>query len=65
MDFDLPLEDDERRLAVRTWLAAHPRPTGRELAEAGYVVPHWPEPYGLDADSVHQLIIERSWPGPG
>lgn len=59
MNIDVAVEDDERRLAVRTWLSNHPNPSGRELAEAGYVVPHWPRPYGLDADPVHQLIIEE------
>jgi alkylation response protein AidB-like acyl-CoA dehydrogenase len=58
MDFELPPDDDPRRLAVREWLAAHPNPTGRQLAEAGYVAPHWPAPWGLDADPVHQLIID-------
>jgi alkylation response protein AidB-like acyl-CoA dehydrogenase len=58
MDFQLPADDDPRRLAVRAWLAANPAPTGRQLAEAGYVAPHWPEPYGLGADPVHQLIID-------
>jgi alkylation response protein AidB-like acyl-CoA dehydrogenase len=59
MDFELAADDDPRRLAVRSWLAEHPAPSGRELAEAGYVVPHWPAPYGLDADPVHQLIIDE------
>ena len=58
MDFELASEDDPRRLAVRSWLADHPHPTGRELAEAGWVVPHWPAPFGLGADPVHQLIID-------
>ncbi len=58
MDFQLPAEDDPRRLAIREWLAAHPAPTGRELAEAGYVAPHWPAPWGIEADPVHQLIID-------
>jgi 3-oxochol-4-en-24-oyl-CoA dehydrogenase len=58
MDFDLPPEDDPRRTAVREWLAANPSPTGRELAAAGYVAPHWPAPYGLDADPIHQLVID-------
>ena len=58
MDFDLPADDDPRRLAIRAWLDDHPRPTGRQLAEAGYVVPHWPAPWGLDADPLHQLIID-------
>jgi len=58
MDFQLPAEDDPRRLAIREWLAANPKPTGRQLAEAGYVAPHWPAPYGLGADAIHQLIID-------
>ena len=43
---------------MREWVEANPRPKGRELAEAGYVAPHWPRPWGLDADPIHQLIIE-------
>ena len=58
MDFDLPPDDDPRRAAVRAWLDAHPRPTGRQLAEAGYVVPQWPPPWGLGADPIHRLIID-------
>ncbi len=58
MDFELPGGDDPRRVAVREWLAAHPAPTGRQLAEAGYVAPHWPAPWGLDADPIHQLLID-------
>lgn len=58
MDLDLPPDDDPRRAAVRAWLAEHPAPSQRELAEAGYVVPHWPPPHGLDADPMHQLLID-------
>ncbi len=58
MDFQLPAEDDPRRLAIREWLTANPTPTGRQLAEAGYVAPHWPAPWGLGADPIHQLIID-------
>jgi alkylation response protein AidB-like acyl-CoA dehydrogenase len=58
VDFDMPDDHDPRRQAVRTWLADHPDPTGREMAEAGYVAPHWPRPWGLDADPIHQLIID-------
>lgn len=58
MDFQLPAEDDPRRVAVREWLAAHPQPSGRELAEAGLVAPNWPAPWGLEADPEHQLIID-------
>ncbi|HEX5947440.1 MAG TPA: acyl-CoA dehydrogenase family protein [Acidimicrobiales bacterium] len=58
MDFDLPPDDDARRTDVRSWLAEHPAPSARELAEAGLVAPHWPRPWGLDADPVHQLIVD-------
>jgi alkylation response protein AidB-like acyl-CoA dehydrogenase len=59
VDLDLPAEDDERRVAVRTWLAQHPQPSGRALAEAGYVAPHWPEPWGLAADPILQLVVDE------
>ena len=58
MDFDLPPADDPRREGVRAWLDAHPDPSNQELYDAGYVVPHWPAPYGLDADPILQLIID-------
>jgi alkylation response protein AidB-like acyl-CoA dehydrogenase len=56
MDFELPTEHPART-AVREWVAEHPAPTPRELADAGYVVPHWPKPWGLDADPIEQLLI--------
>jgi alkylation response protein AidB-like acyl-CoA dehydrogenase len=59
MDFELPGEDDPRRRSVRAWLADHPRPSGRQLAEAGLVAPHWPKPWGLAADPIHQLVIDE------
>jgi alkylation response protein AidB-like acyl-CoA dehydrogenase len=58
VDFLLPGAEDPRRVEVRAWLADHPRPSGRQLAEAGYVAPHWPRPYGLAADAVAQLVID-------
>ena len=65
VDFELPPADDPRRLAVRAWLAEHPTPTGRELAEAGYVAPHWPRPWGLDADPIHQILIDEELAAAG
>ena len=59
MDLGLPADDDPRRTEVRQWLAAHPRPTGRQLAEAGYVVPHWAPPFGRGADPVTQLLLDE------
>jgi 3-oxochol-4-en-24-oyl-CoA dehydrogenase len=58
VDFELPPDDDPRRIEVRRWLDEHPSPSGRSLAEAGLVAPHWPRPWGLDADPIHQLVID-------
>ena len=59
MRIEVASEDDPRRIEVRDWLATHPSASGRELAESGYVAPHWPRPWGLGADPVHQLIIDE------
>ncbi|MDP6241127.1 MAG: acyl-CoA dehydrogenase family protein [Acidimicrobiales bacterium] len=59
MDFDLPPDDDPRRLEVRAWLEANPGPTPDELLDAGYTVPHWPAPWGVEADPMHQIVIDE------
>ncbi len=58
---DLALPDDRHpaRVAWRAWLDEHPDPTPRQLAEAGYVAPHWPRPWGLGAGPVDQLVIDE------
>lgn len=58
MDFELPSDDDPFRSSVRDWLTQNPEPSGRQLAEAGYVAPHWPAPWGLDADPIRQIVID-------
>jgi alkylation response protein AidB-like acyl-CoA dehydrogenase len=58
MDFQLPGAGDPGRVAVRDWLVDHPDPTPKQLAEAGYVAPHWPKPWGLGADPILQLVID-------
>ena len=58
MDFELPADDDPRRTEVRDWLGEHPSPSPVELAHAGYTVPHWPRPWGLDADPITQIVID-------
>ena len=57
MDFNLPPADDPRRIEVRTWLAQNLDPTPSDLAEAGYVAPGWPSPWGLGANPEHHFII--------
>ena len=51
MDFELPGEDHPKRRAIRAWFDANPHPSGLALAQAGFVVPHWPKPWGLEADA--------------
>jgi len=51
-------ELDVRRVELRQWLADHPRPTGKELADAKLVAPAWPEPWGLNASIEYQLLID-------
>jgi 3-oxochol-4-en-24-oyl-CoA dehydrogenase len=50
---------DPRRLELRAWLARHPNPSGRDLADAKLVAPAWPAPWGLDASVEHQLVIDE------
>ena len=57
--------EDPRRGEVREWIADHPAPSGRQLAEAGYVAPQWPPPWGIGADPAHQLIIDEELAAAG
>ena len=59
MSIQILPEDDSRRLSVQAWVREHPTPTAVELANAGFVCPHWPEPYGLNADPLFQLTIDE------
>ena len=59
MDFNLPAEDDPRRVEVRKWFDENPKPTYAQMAKRGYVVPHWPAPWGLSAEPELQLIIDQ------
>ena len=58
MDLALPGDDHPARAQFRAWLADNADPTPRQLAAAGYVAPHWPRPWGLDADPIAQLVID-------
>ncbi|RAS70229.1 alkylation response protein AidB-like acyl-CoA dehydrogenase [Lentzea atacamensis] len=35
------------------------------LADSGFLVPHWPRPYGLDADPARQLVIDDEFARAG
>jgi alkylation response protein AidB-like acyl-CoA dehydrogenase len=63
VQFDLSEADDAFRTDVRERvqrMAGLPADETRAaLAESGYLTPHWPEPHGLGADPVHQLVIDE------
>ena len=59
MDFNLPGEDDPRRIKVREWFEKNPNPTYAQLAEQGWTASNWPEPWGVSADAETQFIIDE------
>ena len=64
---DLPEHAERYREQARA-VAAEVRGLSREerrgaLVSAGYLVPHWPPPWGRDADAVEQLVIEEEFAG--
>ncbi|MCW2690538.1 MAG: acyl-CoA dehydrogenase domain protein [Mycobacterium sp.] len=63
----LPPEAEQHRLAVRQFRAELERTDAAEQqklwAHSGYLQPHWAAPYGRDADSVEQLVIEQELTG--
>ena len=60
---ELPAEIEEQRAVVRAEaekiraLPEHEQRAG--LADSGYLAPHWPKPYGLDASPALQLLIDE------
>lgn len=63
--FTLPPEADDHRSAARevaTRVKALPTDQQRDaLVESGYLVPHWPRPWGRGADVLEQLVIEEEF----
>ena len=59
-----PMRDEVRAFAERVkGLDAGAR---REaMIETGYVMPHWPKPWGRDAGAVEQLVIEQEFRSGG
>ena len=64
---DLPAGAEDFRPAVREFRAAlEAAPDGerrRLWARSGYLVPHWPQPWGRAASPVEQLVIEEELAG--
>ncbi|MEE4021922.1 acyl-CoA dehydrogenase [Gordonia sp. PKS22-38] len=56
---------DEVRAAVDAIAALDPSRRRAELAESGYLMPHWPRPYGLAAEPALQLLIDAEFDRAG
>ncbi|WP_232664762.1 acyl-CoA dehydrogenase [Pseudonocardia sp. TRM90224] len=66
-DLDLPPEAEDYRADARAFVASL---AGKDaaarraaLVEAGYLVPHWPPPWGRSASAAEQLVIEEEFRG--
>ena len=66
---DLPDEAEELRTRIRAdaaEIATLDKAAQRDkLIATGYVMPHWPKPWGRAADAVEQLVIEEEFRAAG
>ena len=66
---DLPAEAEPIRAAIGPDVARLRDLTGearkQALIESGYVMPHWPKPWGRDASAIEQLVIEQEFAAAG
>ena len=66
---ELPPEAEQMRTDVRSFIAEieelDDAARRDRLVESGYLLPHWPEPYGRAAGAVEQLVIEEEFAAAG
>ncbi|HEY1664568.1 MAG TPA: acyl-CoA dehydrogenase [Trebonia sp.] len=66
---DLPAEAEPVRAAMQADVARLRELDGearkQALIETGYVMPHWPRPWGRDAAAIEQLVIEQEFAAAG
>ncbi|MFP5322609.1 MAG: acyl-CoA dehydrogenase [Acidimicrobiia bacterium] len=66
---ELPPEAEPIREEVRAFAESIKDLSAEEqrdrLIETGYVMPHWPKPYGRDAGAIEQLVIEEEFAKAG
>jgi alkylation response protein AidB-like acyl-CoA dehydrogenase len=62
---ELPPAAEAIRGEVRAFVAdmtdLDPAEQRRRLIDTGYLMPHWPEPWGRDAGALEQLVIEEEF----
>jgi len=57
--------DPEVRAFARELAGLEPDEQRERLADSGFLVPHWPRPYGLDAGPARQLVIDDEFARAG
>jgi 3-oxochol-4-en-24-oyl-CoA dehydrogenase len=66
---DLPAEAKPIRVAMQVDVVRLRKLDGdarkQALIETGYVMPHWPKPWGRDAAPIEQLVIEQEFAAAG
>ncbi|TAL22793.1 MAG: acyl-CoA dehydrogenase [Frankiales bacterium] len=65
LDLELGADTAPLRESVREFLAGIDPQDRRAIADAGYLVPHWPAPWGRDANAVEQLVIDEEFAAAG
>jgi alkylation response protein AidB-like acyl-CoA dehydrogenase len=64
---ELPAEAEAFREDVRSFVDVYralPEQDKRKaISDSGYLVPHWPKPWGRDAGPIEQLVIEQEFKG--
>ena len=65
--FDLPAEAESFRSEARAFRARYdelpPEQRRAALIETGYLMPHWPQPFGRGAGVIEQLVIDEELDG--
>ena len=65
LSVELPPEAEHHRTEVRAFLdelqSVDKSEWNRRIADAGYLSPHWPEPWGRDAGPLEQLVIDEEF----
>jgi alkylation response protein AidB-like acyl-CoA dehydrogenase len=65
LDVALPEEAERHRSEVREFLdglvSSDKAGWDERLASSGYLVPHYPKPYGLGADPLQQIVIDEEF----
>ncbi|HVS68095.1 MAG TPA: acyl-CoA dehydrogenase, partial [Mycobacteriales bacterium] len=65
LDVELPAEAETYRAEVREFLAGleglDDEARKVAIADGGYLAPHWPAPWGRDANAVQQVVIDQEF----